>query len=85
MKAKLPLGTKLKLYSAIGWGLIVLFSFLGALLRKPAAPYVLFISVIMWGAMRILSEAREAIGLLGMIKRLENGDVEEGPKDDDAS
>lgn len=81
MKANV-LGAKLRLYGAICWGLLILFSFLGALLHKPAAPYVLLISVVMWTALRMLSEAREAVALLGMIKRVEK-ETKDLPSGDD--
>lgn len=72
---------KVSLYAAIGWGLLVIFSLLGALLGKPAAPYVLCISVIIWAAMRIVKEAFAAIYVLRVIKDAEKKKVEEEQDD----
>ncbi len=81
------LGAKLRLYGAIGWGLLIAFAFLGALMNKPAAPYILVITVVMWGSIRIVSEASASVKVLRMISTMEKAAKEnpsEEPDDRDA-
>ncbi len=82
IKNDMTLSVKIKLYASIGWGALVLFSLVGAFMREPAAPYVLCVGVIMWGAMKIINEAYASIYVLRALKTLENSKKEVEDQED---
>lgn len=76
------MNAKVKLYSNMGWGLLVLFALFGAVLGKPSAPYMLVITVIIWAAMKILSEAYYSLVVLRYLRAGEKTANDEEKKDD---
>ena len=62
---------KIKMWTRIAWGTLIVFVFIGALLGKPQAPYVALVASLLWVLLRIFNEAIEAHATLQIVKKAE--------------
>lgn len=72
---------RLRCYAAVGWGLIIAFALVGALLGKEAAVMIAFISGMMWVLNRIVVEAFDAAVVIMAPKTKPSASAD--PPDDD--
>lgn len=75
-KPKIAFAAKIPLYVRVGWGMVILFAMVGNFIgKREAAVHIVVVAAAMWVALRILSEAQEALAILKEIRVAEKGDV----------